>query len=76
MNTAFACTKVARPSEFFAKPHPFKPMHGGRRYNRSVTRHNVLMGRRCDDRVRPYERAVFIAAVAIVKNDADAEEVA
>lgn len=25
--------------------------------------------------VRPYERAVFIAAVAIVKNDADAEEV-
>jgi RNA polymerase sigma-70 factor, ECF subfamily len=26
--------------------------------------------------VRPYERAVFIAAVAIVKNDADAEEVA
>ena len=26
--------------------------------------------------VRPYERAVFLAAVAIVKNDADAEEVA
>src|SRR6266481_1811312 len=26
--------------------------------------------------VRPYERAVFIAAVAILKNDADAEEVA
>lgn len=28
------------------------------------------------DLVRPYERAVFLAAVAIVKNDADAEEVA
>src|SRR5437879_12067785 len=26
--------------------------------------------------VRPYERAVFLAAIAIVKNDADAEEVA
>ncbi len=26
--------------------------------------------------VRPYERAVFLAALAIVKNDADAEEVA
>ena len=26
--------------------------------------------------VRPYERVVFCAAVAIVKNDADAEEVA
>jgi RNA polymerase sigma-70 factor (ECF subfamily) len=26
--------------------------------------------------VRPYERAVFLAAVSLVKNDADAEEVA
>src|SRR5271165_5651386 len=26
--------------------------------------------------VRPYERAVFLAALSIVKNDADAEEVA
>ena len=26
--------------------------------------------------IRPYERAIFLAAVAIVKNDADAEEVA
>lgn len=28
------------------------------------------------DLIRPYERALFLAAVAIVKNDADAEEVA
>ena len=26
--------------------------------------------------VRPYERAVFLAALSVVKNDADAEEVA
>ena len=28
------------------------------------------------DLVRPYERAVFLAALSLVKNDADAEDVA
>ena len=46
MNTAFACTKVATPSEYFSRPPPRQRRHRVGRYNRSVTWLNALVNRR------------------------------
>src|SRR6476619_5250252 len=77
MTSAMAESMVIRNGTTVADDkQPASPAQGNMLEQVLIQRVQAGDAEACYQLVRPYERAVFLAAVAIVKNDADAEEVA